>query len=344
MRNHTHIAVGMGPIHGYNPDHGEEVPVSHITPSSYHDIECRVFDPAVASSPYPTNWTMSSAETSPERVHELSQVNTTPHSNTTTARRRRHNPNRFILRAERECDDPEHAHYHNHVPPVSSETIATRTDRNANLSTAEQLALLNIPDYPPLDIPSALRNQNNFYERVSLSDPSSGQSQGRPIQEQPLEESQIDILDDFMLYIRSNFYHKHDIIGCIPSSRKWKLRYARFNIFGIYYKLDYLSSFVGSHIRYINLYDLDHIIIEDRENWEFSIVLRNHFHRGNNGVGEQEQDGSRQKRKSQHPPRYYCRAPSHEIFDAIIGRLQWFLSYIKRKPESELKGLALKAM
>ncbi len=126
-------------------------------------------------------------------------------------------------------------------------------------------------------------------------------------------------LEDFSMFIKSVFYSSNDF-GCFPSSRKWKLRYFTFNNNGLFYKLDYYLPMRGQHVRFIDVFDLEEVTITDREAFEFNIKLR-------------------LKRKS-----YSFRAPSAEIFHAVLSKMYEFLDDIKKRSESELRALALKSM
>ena len=126
-------------------------------------------------------------------------------------------------------------------------------------------------------------------------------------------------LNDFSMFIRSAFYNSNDF-GCIPSSRKWKLRYFTFNNNGLFYKLDYYLPMRGNHVRFIDVFDLEEVNEVDRELLEFNIKLR-------------------LKRKS-----YNFRAPSESIYYAVLAKLRFFLEDIKKRPEDELRALAIKSM
>jgi hypothetical protein len=128
------------------------------------------------------------------------------------------------------------------------------------------------------------------------------------------------LLDDFSLFLRSTFYTLHDMNGCIPTSKKWKLRYFQFTNEGMYYKLDYHSPMKGCHVRYINLYDLDHYEIEDIKLLEFSIILK------------------KKKKK------YYFRAPTSLIYNLVLYKLEWFINENHKKTDFELQELSKKAM
>lgn len=127
-------------------------------------------------------------------------------------------------------------------------------------------------------------------------------------------------LNDFSMFIRSAFYNSNDFGGCIPSSRKWKLRYFTFNNNGLFYKLDYYLPMRGHHVRFIDVFDLEEINEVDRELMEFNIKLR-------------------LKRKS-----YNFRAPSEAIYHAVLAKLRHFIVDIKKRSEDELRALAIKSM
>jgi hypothetical protein len=115
------------------------------------------------------------------------------------------------------------------------------------------------------------------------------------------------LLDDFSLFLRSTFYTRHDINGCIPTSKKWKLRYFQLTDEGMYYKLDYHSPMKGCHVRYINLYDIDRYEIEDIKLLEFSITIKT-------------------KKK-----KYYFRAPTSLIYNLVLYKLEWFCNENHKK-------------
>lgn len=129
----------------------------------------------------------------------------------------------------------------------------------------------------------------------------------------------LDILDNFSMYIRSSFYSTHNF-GCFPSSRKWKLRFFHLSHKGLFYRLYQDAPMRGSDVRFVNIFDLEHIKISNLENHEFSIQLR-----------------SNQKT-------FYFRVPDREIFTAVILKLQQISEAIKFKSDSELLALAIKSM
>lgn len=127
------------------------------------------------------------------------------------------------------------------------------------------------------------------------------------------------LLAEFPMFMRSAFYATYDW-GCIPSSRKWNLRYFSFNELGLFYKLEYHLPMRGPHLRFVDVFDLETIDVTNRDLLEFAITMRI----------------SRKK--------FFFRCTDGEIFDAVVLKLYAFLEEIKMRSDEELQALRLKSV
>ncbi|RYH31861.1 hypothetical protein EON65_01755 [archaeon] len=126
-------------------------------------------------------------------------------------------------------------------------------------------------------------------------------------------------LEDFTMFIRSSFFAAH-AIGCIPHSRAWKMRYFTLDQSGLYYRLEYHQPRRGTHVRFIDIFDLDEVKVTNHLLFEFRIRLRD-----------------RQKM-------YYFRAMDQRAFQAVVDKLTDFLLDIKKRNEDDLRALCIKSM
>eukprot|EP01031_Cornospumella_fuschlensis_P029682 gene29682-35827_t len=126
-------------------------------------------------------------------------------------------------------------------------------------------------------------------------------------------------LEDFTMLIRSTFFATH-AIGCIPHSRSWKIRYFTLDQSGLYYRLEYHQPRRGTHVRFIDIFDLDEVRVTNHLMLEFRIRLRN-----------------RQKM-------YYFRAMDQRTFQTVVTKLTDFLMDIKKRNEDDLRALCIKSM
>eukprot|EP01031_Cornospumella_fuschlensis_P029680 gene29680-35825_t len=126
-------------------------------------------------------------------------------------------------------------------------------------------------------------------------------------------------LEDFTMLIRSTFFATH-AIGCIPHSRAWKIRYFTLDQSGLYYRLEYHQPRRGTHVRFIDIFDLDEVRVTNHLMLEFRIRLRN-----------------RQKM-------YYFRAMDQGTFQTVVTKLTDFLMDIKKRNEDDLRALCIKSM
>eukprot|EP01033_Poteriospumella_lacustris_P005984 gene5984-4298_t len=121
------------------------------------------------------------------------------------------------------------------------------------------------------------------------------------------------------MFMRSAFYATYDW-GCVPSSRKWNLRYFTFNDLGLFYKLEYHLPMRGPHLRFVDVFDLEIIDATNRDLLEFAITLR-----------------LSQKK-------FFFRCTDGEIYDAVLLKLYAFLEEIKMRSDEELQALRLKSV
>lgn len=126
------------------------------------------------------------------------------------------------------------------------------------------------------------------------------------------------LLAEFPMFMRSTFYATYDW-GCIPSSRKWNLRYFTFNNLGLFYKLEYHLPMRGPHLRFVDVFDLETIDATNRDLLEFAITMR-----------------LSQKK-------FFFRCTDGEIYDAVLLKLYAFLEEIKMRSDEELQALRLKS-
>lgn len=121
------------------------------------------------------------------------------------------------------------------------------------------------------------------------------------------------------MFMRSSFYETNGV-GCIPSSRKWNLRYFTFNQYGLFYKLEFHLPMRGSHLRFLDVFDLEQVTVNNASLLEFSLTLRS-------------------SRKI-----YFFRASEVAVYDAVLRKLQTFLEEIKIRNDSELRAMSMKAV
>lgn len=127
------------------------------------------------------------------------------------------------------------------------------------------------------------------------------------------------LLEEFPMFMRSSFYETNGV-GCIPSSRKWNLRYFTFNQYGLFYKLEFHLPMRGSHLRFLDVFDLEQVTVNNASLLEFSLTLRS-------------------SRKI-----YFFRASEVAVYDAVLRKLQTFLEEIKIRNDSELRAMSMKAV
>eukprot|EP01039_Chlorochromonas_danica_P005739 gene5739-6323_t len=152
---------------------------------------------------------------------------------------------------------------------------------------------------------------------VSRRSSSASTNVARPPLHPEVDPNNIDF-SNFTMFIRSSFFAAH-AIGCIPMSRAWKLRYFTLDQGGLYYRLEYNQPVRGSHVRFIDIFDMEGVEVIDPTLFEFAIRLR-----------------TRQKT-------YYFRAHDRRTFQSLVARLSAFLTDIKMRNESELRAMALKS-
>lgn len=129
----------------------------------------------------------------------------------------------------------------------------------------------------------------------------------------------------FPMYLRSHFYYNNDFGGCIPSTLKWKLRYFQFSPhYGLIYTIanpqtSTTDAIKGKHIHFIDLFDLNNIILANEHELEIVLALRR-------------------------TQKTYCFRCIDELqYHEMVRTLHTWLEDIKYRSESELRAMACKS-
>eukprot|EP01034_Spumella_vulgaris_P021967 gene21968-28049_t len=165
---------------------------------------------------------------------------------------------------------------------------------------------------------ATISSRNKHVLRSGFASVTSYLDRTHPGEQAEVGEYRVDY-GDFQMYLKSTFYASNDF-GCIPSARKWKLRYFSFDENGLRYRLEAHLSLLGAHVRFIDIFDLDSVTILDANLFEFSLRLR----AGNK--------------------KYYFRAPDSTTFKGVLRRLRAFIEEWKAKSEGERTAMALKSI
>lgn len=123
-------------------------------------------------------------------------------------------------------------------------------------------------------------------------------------------------LENFPLFIRSTFKSAHGRVLC--KNNPWKLRYFKFNEYGMFYKLDnaFSSSYQGnSTARCIDVFSIAEIVLENETLFEFSLAI----HKNSRSNRRPSVDINTNTCKF-----YYLRAPDRIIYYSVLHKLYWF--------------------
>mmetsp|Transcript_23105 Transcript_23105/g.20996 ORF Transcript_23105/g.20996 Transcript_23105/m.20996 type:complete len:685 (-) Transcript_23105:77-2131(-) len=124
---------------------------------------------------------------------------------------------------------------------------------------------------------------------------------------------------DYILCKKSNFFTKYNF-GCIPTSRLWQPRYFTADVNGLYYRLSVDQPKAGPHVRFINLFDAERVLIVDEKTFEFTVVMR-----------------SRKKKMR-------LQALDITSYNSIVSFIENFILAIKDKSNDERNALAASAI
>ncbi len=160
------------------------------------------------------------------------------------------------------------------------------------------------------------------------------------------------LLESFPLYIRSSCYLAHERL-CkgnrteekksdehVTRKYKWKLRYFTFNESGLFYKADNLiaSPFEGNiSVRYINVFQIKKIVLENESLFEFSIKIQSPSIPSNSNETKDDADKNLKCRF------YYFRASDRMIYFSVLHKLYWYYEKARTLSHYELDILYLKA-
>jgi hypothetical protein len=142
-------------------------------------------------------------------------------------------------------------------------------------------------------------------------------------------------LENFPLFLRSSFSSAHTKVVC--NNNPWQLRYFTFNEYGMFYKLDncFVSSFQGnSTARYINVFQIANITLENEAQFEFSMAI----YKSAQSISRISIPCNTNTCRF-----YYFRAPDRTIYYSVLHKLYWFYEKSFLLHDYELEILISKA-